>query len=191
MWERLRRLCVRRERGGQGELKGCATGGVSVGPQAATMRLNDRPTDGQPHTRPVILGRKECPEDLVRLLRGQSHTGIADRDQQLTIADFRLDGKLTSATRFLHGVDAVEHEVHENLLQLHTVCHHLGKVLGKLGADGDRVDRKSTRLNSSHSQISYAVFCLKKKKMTILSVITAYLILFVVLLLERSKDFMK
>src|SRR2546430_15987149 len=29
-------------------------------------------------------------------------------------------------------------------------------------------DRKSTRLNSSHSQISYAVFCLKKKKKTIL-----------------------
>src|SRR5688572_31307405 len=28
-------------------------------------------------------------------------------------------------------------------------------------------DRKSTRLNSSHSQISYAVFCLKKKKHTI------------------------
>src|SRR2546430_8434570 len=27
-------------------------------------------------------------------------------------------------------------------------------------------DRKSTRLNSSHSQISYAVFCLKKKKYT-------------------------
>src|SRR2546430_11411004 len=31
---------------------------------------------------------------------------------------------------------------------------------------GDRGDRKSTRLNSSHSQISYAVFCLKKKKKT-------------------------
>src|SRR6266567_3136068 len=29
---------------------------------------------------------------------------------------------------------------------------------------GGRADRKSTRLNSSHSQISYAVFCLKKKK---------------------------
>src|SRR2546427_4596269 len=28
----------------------------------------------------------------------------------------------------------------------------------------DITDRKSTRLNSSHSQISYAVFCLKKKK---------------------------
>src|SRR2546430_6324583 len=33
-------------------------------------------------------------------------------------------------------------------------------------------DRKSTRLNSSHSQISYAVFCLKKKKN-----ITAYITL--------------
>src|SRR2546427_5951376 len=34
-------------------------------------------------------------------------------------------------------------------------------------------DRKSTRLNSSHSQISYAVFCLKKKKQT--SVAQGYL----------------
>src|SRR5690606_41359433 len=30
----------------------------------------------------------------------------------------------------------------------------------------DQVDRKSTRLNSSHVKISYAVFCLKKKKRT-------------------------
>src|SRR2546427_8305499 len=33
-------------------------------------------------------------------------------------------------------------------------------------------DRKSTRLNSSHSQISYAVFCLKKKKKTQLKMIS-------------------
>src|SRR3712207_8633409 len=31
-------------------------------------------------------------------------------------------------------------------------------------AAGTREDRKSTRLNSSHANISYAVFCLKKKK---------------------------
>src|SRR3712207_9013758 len=31
-------------------------------------------------------------------------------------------------------------------------------------AGAARVDRKSTRLNSSHANISYAVFCLKKKK---------------------------
>src|SRR3712207_9245788 len=33
----------------------------------------------------------------------------------------------------------------------------------------DVEDRKSTRLNSSHANISYAVFCLKKKKNTVLS----------------------
>src|SRR5689334_23765800 len=42
---------------------------------------------------------------------------------------------------------------------------------GTSGADLDfsldgTLDRKSTRLNSSHSSISYAVFCLKKKKQT-------------------------
>src|SRR2546430_5372747 len=36
---------------------------------------------------------------------------------------------------------------------------------------GER-DRKSTRLNSSHSQISYAVFCLKKKKTRALRAVT-------------------
>src|SRR2546430_3921730 len=51
-------------------------------------------------------------------------------------------------------------------------AEHAGQdVAGQAeGSDGARVpghagkDRKSTRLNSSHSQISYAVFCLKKKK---------------------------
>src|SRR2546430_13701660 len=38
-------------------------------------------------------------------------------------------------------------------------------VFTDAGATKMREDRKSTRLNSSHSQISYAVFCLKKKKL--------------------------
>src|SRR3712207_8796745 len=36
--------------------------------------------------------------------------------------------------------------------------------LGLLGLLLEAADRKSTRLNSSHANISYAVFCLKKKK---------------------------
>src|SRR5688572_32045500 len=42
----------------------------------------------------------------------------------------------------------------------------LRDLLAHLLAGEHRRDRKSTRLNSSHSQISYAVFCLKKKKTT-------------------------
>src|SRR2546430_7477100 len=42
-----------------------------------------------------------------------------------------------------------------------------GRGLDHLGPGRRRGDRKSTRLNSSHSQISYAVFCLKKKKTTL------------------------
>src|SRR5947209_15447512 len=41
------------------------------------------------------------------------------------------------------------------------VAHHRQRV-GMVGAE--HLDRKSTRLNSSHANISYAVFCLKKKK---------------------------
>src|SRR5438132_6046705 len=40
----------------------------------------------------------------------------------------------------------------------------LGRGLGPAAAHGGTRDRKSTRLNSSHTVISYAVFCLKKKK---------------------------
>src|SRR3712207_7761925 len=51
------------------------------------------------------------------------------------------------------------------------VAPHLRPTLARLATDGERTtdellaaDRKSTRLNSSHANISYAVFCLKKKK---------------------------
>src|SRR5690349_7379652 len=78
------------------------------------------------------------------------------------------------------------HELHEALLlwsepfftatgssEVTTTTSRLN-VVGPASAVGDEVflfahgsrDRKSTRLNSSHVEISYAVFCLKKKKIT-------------------------
>src|SRR3989475_8077129 len=55
------------------------------------------------------------------------------------------------------------------LFRSHDVGRAPAALLGDLVADRLLAlvlvgDRKSTRLNSSHSQISYAVFCLKKKK---------------------------
>src|SRR5439155_10161605 len=54
-------------------------------------------------------------------------------------------------------------------LRLEDVAVHRGEVRGAFAAarllhDATHADRKSTRLNSSHVAISYAVFCLKKKK---------------------------
>src|SRR5206468_10307948 len=50
--------------------------------------------------------------------------------------------------------------------QTHEVAYTSGNAGPQAGGcfPAARPDRKSTRLNSSHDQISYAVFCLKKKK---------------------------
>src|SRR2546430_10477366 len=69
--------------------------------------------------------------------RGSATPRLGHFAQRINLADKWLD---------LSGVDHRRH-----LLQ--TGCRGLC----------DQQDRKSTRLNSSHSQISYAVFCLKKK----------------------------
>src|SRR5688572_32187193 len=59
---------------------------------------------------------------------------------------------------------------HHHLVRQHADQRvlHLRRAAGDLLEPHQRPqlhpDRKSTRLNSSHSQISYAVFCLKKKK---------------------------
>src|SRR5206468_10085867 len=71
-----------------------------------------------------------------------------------------IPGKFTDVTSALG--------VHFNYLSNHTPKHYLPETMGAGVAHGFRQivlgDRKSTRLNSSHDQISYAVFCLKKKK---------------------------
>src|SRR2546430_3408968 len=53
------------------------------------------------------------------------------------------------------------------LLSLRPLCgrHFSANAFGCGGRALAWPDRKSTRLNSSHSQISYAVFCLQKKKL--------------------------
>src|SRR2546422_1631844 len=45
-----------------------------------------------------------------------------------------------------------------------TTARDLGALLAAIAQNRAARDRKSTRLNSSHGYISYAVFCLKKKK---------------------------
>src|SRR2546430_12751968 len=60
-----------------------------------------------------------------------------------------------------------------------TAVHHFHQLFGNREAQSRAAvfagrDRKSTRLNSSHSQISYAVLCLKKQTLTIASSTIVY-----------------
>src|SRR3712207_9382752 len=50
------------------------------------------------------------------------------------------------------------------VLAVEAARHALERGEGRADAHLGHADRKSTRLNSSHANISYAVFCLKKKK---------------------------
>src|SRR3712207_6851434 len=61
------------------------------------------------------------------------------------------------------GTDLHIHEGDFNAVFPLIPGHELVGVVDQVGAGVTR-DRKSTRLNSSHANISYAVFCLKKKK---------------------------
>src|SRR3712207_8577871 len=60
----------------------------------------------------------------------------------------------------VHGAERDEHHVAGR--QVRARDEHQDQAQGEGGAHEQ--DRKSTRLNSSHANISYAVFCLKKKK---------------------------
>src|SRR2546430_5868933 len=61
---------------------------------------------------------------------------------------------------------ATPHGAGREVRQADRHVHRHARRLSGAGGRGARrsADRKSTRLNSSHSQISYAVFCLKKKQ---------------------------
>src|SRR2546430_10057114 len=68
-----------------------------------------------------------------------------------------------------HDVDRAHGASHRVARRVSEQQHRLVDVTHVIGREHrlillDQGDRKSTRLNSSHSQISYAVLCLKKKK---------------------------
>src|SRR3712207_7669982 len=75
------------------------------------------------------------------------------------------------ATRQVEETDAAQAGLEDGIFVAERCV--LGQVLAHPGHQVADVDRKSTRLNSSHANISYAVFCLKKKKQDASSSLTA------------------
>src|SRR2546427_3320847 len=99
-------------------------------------------------------------DDLVELLT--LYVGVDLHPQRKVIGHLKGERRLLQVREQLLRVPGVEIDharLVREILRIAGVMQNLivALVLGQVR------DRKSTRLNSSHSQISYAVFCLKKK----------------------------
>src|SRR5436190_7646257 len=83
----------------------------------------------------------------------------------MPLLDFIVESSIFPYTSLFRSVDAVEER---GLVFVHQAWNGRVHQLVRRGAAAEAADgledRKSTRLNSSHTVISYAVFCLKKKK---------------------------
>src|SRR5436853_3946460 len=78
-----------------------------------------------------------------------------------TLKMLKLGGLVDELDLMHYGGDQHYYETKLKQEHAHVICLRCGKVEEFFG---EPLDRKSTRLNSSHLGISYAVFCLKKKK---------------------------
>src|SRR5207302_10354890 len=76
-------------------------------------------------------------------------------------SDLSRESMLYNKSETLYGLDVAREEIRKKKSAV--LCEGYFDCIG-LHQAGVKKDRKSTRLNSSHVKISYAVFCLKKKK---------------------------
>src|SRR5690242_21104105 len=118
---------------------------------------------------PPMTSLTELPGPAVPVLRYPSELPITERkddilaalrDHQVVIvAGETGSGKTTQLPKIClelgRGVDGLIGHTQPRRIAARTVADRIAEEVG---------DRKSTRLNSSHMSISYAVFCLKKKK---------------------------
>src|SRR5208282_5522544 len=90
------------------------------------------------HAGAMKLGGKERIENLIGLLRGQAHAGIADGYEDfLVFQQPRINGELPCSIHALHRINAVHDQVHHHLLQLHAISHDLRQVSSQIHRDKD------------------------------------------------------
>src|SRR5690606_41204732 len=96
----------------------------------------------------MVMQSFEHPEDRSPLAKIHTHAIVGDGNNGIVRIFFSSNfNKRISILRFIFK----------------TVCYQIGKNTPQVFGCKIDIDRKSTRLNSSHVKISYAVFCLKKK----------------------------
>src|SRR3989449_9180473 len=118
--------------------------------EAGRREVVDERVEPDVHGLLRVAGERDAPRLALPRDRNVLQAGL-EQAQHLVAADFGLHAERARA-------DAVEHRV-----AVRAQAEEVVALLGRNQLEGG-IDRKSTRLNSSHGYISYAVFCLKKKK---------------------------
>src|SRR3989449_10688879 len=125
---------------------------------------------------PNIIGKSEnmlavldlvsqvAPSRSTVLITGESGTGKELIAKAIHSASTRADKPFVPVNTGSMPVDLLESQLFGHLKGAFTGAVASKKGLFEVADQGTILDRKSTRLNSSHGYISYAVFCLKKKK---------------------------
>src|SRR2546427_4527994 len=112
-----------------------------------THPLSARYTKGEKRE---MVGRAVfSPSSSARRAEAPGASSVRPRSRSTTASDATSSGRTTRWNEIPEAFAAVSSEYRPSVPTVNTTAAR---------------DRKSTRLNSSHSQISYAVFCLKKKK---------------------------
>src|SRR5712691_915448 len=117
-----------------------------VGELRADLRGDPPADEDTPH-------RQRLEGEVARL-------GAVDRDEEVE----RLDAERVAARQADLGHDRARVAGRDPVVEPRGLWHTTGIAEKPIDVVETGSSRKSTRLNSSHSQISYAVFCLKKKK---------------------------
>src|SRR5690554_5672510 len=125
----------------------------------------------------VMLGRPSMmrlPDIVGVKLTGKRQPGITATDIVLALTEFLRSQRVVGAYLEFFGEGADSLSIGDRAT-ISNMCPEYGATAAMFYIDGQTIDylkltgrepedRKSTRLNSSHVRISYAVFCLKKKK---------------------------
>src|SRR2546422_1225911 len=172
-------------RPGDGESDAVALLGAPPVAVARPGRPRPRSRTAHAHAAPVSLPRLPSPSHV-------GHDQKAGDVAAFAVAEVELDAVRVDVVRLVvepqrRGCGSAQAQV-----GLRHLCREVerfvvptdvsdcGKVLWpgvRLLAAAILVDRKSTRLNSSHGYISYAVFCLKKKKKTAITPVRYHMLL--------------
>src|SRR6516162_5778588 len=144
---------------GQGELEYGAARFVGFCPQPASMGVDDRPADRQPHSRSAGFGTIECLENALAMARIKARPGIAHCHEDARVVLLGADQQLSwLRLNRAHCLNRVQSQVQDDLLQLNAVAMNGKQSVSKPGLDrytvsGDCVSRQHDHLIDSRIEI--------------------------------------